>query len=68
MIKLLRKITLIFLTFQREKKRLINCSNGLGLYTWIMKLEILSLMLVNLELMLNACCLKKFTVRVLARS
>ena len=35
MIKLLKKITLIFLTFQPRwvKKKIISCSNGLDLYT-----------------------------------
>ena len=73
MIELLRKITLIFLTFQPRwvKKKIINYSNELGLYTWMMKLVILihelSLMLENLELMLNVYCPKKFTVKVLTK-
>ncbi|RVW89975.1 hypothetical protein CK203_036507 [Vitis vinifera] len=45
------------------KKKIISCSNGLGLYTWMTKLEILihklSLMFENLELMLNMCCSKE---------
>ena len=73
MIELLRKITLIFLTFQPRwvKKKIIGYSNGSGLYTWMMKLVILihelPLMLENLELMLNSCCLKKFIAKVLAK-
>ena len=73
MIELLKKITLIFLTFQPKwvKKKIISCSNRLGLYTWMTKLEILihelPLMLENLELILNVCCSKKFTLKVLAK-
>ena len=73
MIELMRKITLIFLTFQPRwvKKKIINYSNESGLYTWMMKLVILShelsLMLENLELMLNVYCPKKFTVKVLTK-
>ena len=73
MIELLKKITLIFLTFQPRwvKKKIISCLNGLDLCTWMMKLEILIyellLMLENFDLMLNVCCLKKFTLKVLAK-
>ena len=73
MIELLKKITLIFLTFQPRsvKKKIISCSSGLGLYTWMTKLEILihelPLMLENLELMLNVCNPNKFTLKVLAK-
>ena len=73
MIKLSKKIALIFLTFESRwvKKKIINCSNRSGLYTWMMKLEILihklPFMLENLELMLNVCCPKKFTLKVLAK-
>ncbi|KAL6312465.1 hypothetical protein AAG906_021681 [Vitis piasezkii] len=73
MIELLRKITLIFLTFQPRwvKKKRINYSNGSNLYIEMMKMVILIyellLMLENLELMLNVCCPKKFTVKVLAK-
>ena len=73
MIELLKKITLIFLTFQPRwvKKKIISYSSGLGLYTWMTKLEILihelPLMLENLELMLNVCYPKKFTLKVLAK-
>ena len=73
MIELLRKITLIFLTFQSRwvKKKRINYSNGSNLYIEMMKMVILIhqllLMLENLELMLNVCCPKKFTVKVLAK-
>ena len=73
MIELLRKITLIFLTFQSRwvKKKIISYSNGSSLYTWRMKLIILihelPLMLKNLELMLNVCCPKKFIMKVLAK-
>ena len=73
MIELLKNITLIFLTFQLMwvKKKIINCSNGLSLYTLMTKLEILihelPLMFENLELMLNVCCSKKFILKVLAK-
>ena len=73
MIELLRKITLIFLTFQPRwvKKKTIRYSNGSSLFTWMMKLVILihklPLMLKILELMLNACCLKKFIMKLLAK-
>ena len=73
MIELLKKIILIFLTFQPRwvKKKIIRCSNGLGLYTWMTKLGFLihelPLMLENLELKLNVCYPKKFTLKVLAK-
>ena len=73
MIELLKNIILIFLTFQPRwvKNKIISCSNGLGLYTWMIKLEILihefPLMLKNLELMLNVCHSKKFTFKALAK-
>ena len=73
MIELLKNIILIFLTFQPRwvKNKIISCSNGLGLYTWMMMLEILihelPLMLENLKLMLNVCYPKKFTLKVLAK-
>ena len=53
------------------EKKIISCSNGLGLYTWKMKLEILihelPLMLENLALMKNVCCPKKFTLKILPK-
>ena len=73
MIKLLKKITLIFLTFQPRwvKNKRISYSNGSSLYTEMIKLVMLIhellLMLKDLELMLNVCCPKKFTVKVLAK-
>ncbi|RVW78540.1 hypothetical protein CK203_049801 [Vitis vinifera] len=55
----------------RWVKKIIGCSSGLGLYTWMTKLEILihelPLMLENLELMLNVCCPKKFTLKVFSK-
>ncbi|KAL6321979.1 hypothetical protein AAG906_035897 [Vitis piasezkii] len=44
--------------------------HGLGLYTWMTvgnRDPQLPLMLENLELMLNVCCPKKFTLKVLAK-
>ena len=55
----------------RWVKKIINYSNGSGLFTCMMKLVILihelPLMLENLELMLNVCCPKKFIVKVLTK-
>ncbi|KAL6319052.1 hypothetical protein AAG906_001525 [Vitis piasezkii] len=59
------------ISIEMGEKKIISCSNGLGLYTWKMKLEILihelPLMLENLALMKNVCCPKKFTLKILPK-
>ena len=69
-IKFLKRITLIYSTFQPSlvKKRKINYSNGLDLSIWMIKMEILIHELLHmfekLVLMLTVFYLKKFIVKV----
>ena len=69
-IKLLKRITLIYSTFQSSlvKKRIINYSNRLDLSIWMMKMEILIHELLHMfkkqVLMLTVFYLKKFIVKV----
>ena len=72
--KLLKRITLIYLTFQSSlvKKRIINYSNWLDLSIWMMKKEILIHKLLHMfkkqVLMLSVFNLKKFIMKVLVKT